>query len=76
MRITCLCSYVGRHALTRSTILAPSLPEITPMWCDVEKGHELQNPEASPVAFPSAPGGISFLRCPCAEPELFLFEHQ
>jgi hypothetical protein len=76
MRITCLCSYVGKHALTRLTISAPSLPEAAPLWCGAEKGLVLQNPEASPGASPSAPGGISFMHCPCAEPGLFLSEHQ
>jgi hypothetical protein len=75
MRITCLCSYVGKHALTRLAISASSLLEAAPLWCDTEKDLELQNPEASPVAFPLTPSIISFLHCPCIEPELFLSEH-
>jgi len=76
MRITCLCNYVGKHALTRLAISAPSFPEAAPLWCDVEKGLVLQNPEASLGAFPSATSGISFMHCPCAGPVLFLSKHQ
>jgi len=76
MKITFLRSYGGKHALTRPAISAPLLPEVAPLWCGIEKGLVLHNPKVSPGAFPSTTSRISFMHCPCAEPGLFLFEHQ